>query len=101
MRARIVLLISLAGACGRSRSAPMYPAGSDNDDGYGELAQSSAHLLTSDGPGAAQLALRHPRAKPDGDPYGGDAYGGAAYGDSDEPMMSPPAAAPSAPPARH
>ena len=97
MTARAGLVIALAAACGPSRGSPMYPAGSDKDDGYGELAQKSARLLTHDGADPVTLALRRPHVHP-GDPYGGDPYGGAAAADDD----SVPAAAlaPADPPAR-
>lgn len=59
----------------------MYPAGSDKDDGYGDLAQKSARLLTDDGRDAPLIPPRKTRrARADGDPYGGDPYGGNAYG---------------------
>ncbi len=57
----------------------MYPAGSDKDDGYGDLAQKSARFLTSDDPDTQLFAPRRHRAR-SGEPYGGDPYGGAAYG---------------------
>lgn len=59
----------------------MYPAGSDKDDGYGDLAQKSARLLTGDGSDEPLATPRRGRrARLDGDPYGGDPYGGSAYG---------------------
>lgn len=88
MTARAGLVIALAVACGSSRRSAMYPAGSDKDDGYGELAQKSARLLTHDGADPVQLALRRPHIHA-GDPYGGDPYGGAAP--DDEPAVAPPA----------
>ena len=87
MRPRAGLLIALA-ACGSSRGSHMYPAGSDRDDGYGDLAQKSARLLTGDGPDATQIALTRRRHHEDS--YGGDAYGGAIYaGDGDPPLAGP------------
>jgi len=78
MSARAVLLIAVMTACGSSQRSRMYPAGSDKDDGYGDLAQKSARLLTSPDTDASLFAPRH-RHRP-GDPYGGDPYGGAMYG---------------------
>jgi hypothetical protein len=82
MSARAILGIAVLAACGSSQRPQMYPAGSEKDDGYGDLAQQSARLLTStDAETAALFAPRHHRrARPEGDPYGGDLYGGALYG---------------------
>jgi len=79
-----VLVIGLT-ACGSSSRRPqLYPAGSDKDDGYGDLAQKSARLLTSDRADAPLAAPRRNRhAQAEGDPYGGDPYGGDAYGGGD------------------
>jgi len=60
----------------------MYPAGTDQDDGYGDLAQKSAQLLTGDGLEPTLPPSR--RRPPDGDPYGGNPYGGSAYGGDDD-----------------
>jgi hypothetical protein len=80
MRRRVLLLIAAA-ACGSPQPAPMFPAGSERDDGYGDLAQASARLLIGNGSDAAPLTSRRPRrVRADGDGYGGDAYGGASYG---------------------
>jgi hypothetical protein len=81
MSARAALLVALAAACGSSQRSRMYPAGSDKDDGYGDLAQKSARWLTSTEPEASLFTPgRHRRARADGDPYGGDPYGGDPYG---------------------
>jgi len=82
MSARAVLLVAVLAACGPSPRPHLYPAGSDRDDGYGDLAQKSAHLLTSaDGdPESSPFPPHHHRSLAGGDPYGGDPYGGAAYG---------------------
>ena len=82
MSARAVLLVAVLAACGPSPKPHLYPAGSDRDDGYGDLAQKSAHLLTSaePEPEASLFPPHHHRSLPGGDPYGGDPYGGAAYG---------------------
>lgn len=84
MRQRAVLLIAAVVACSAPQRSRMYPAGSDKDDGYGDLARMSARLTLGGGasPFAAHRARRtSPEADPDGgDAYGGDAYGGDAYG---------------------
>jgi hypothetical protein len=80
MTSRVVWIAALV-ACGAPQRSGMYPAGSDKDDGYGDLAQKSAHLLIGDGSDAALLAPRRGhRARSEGDVYGGDPYGGAMYG---------------------
>ncbi len=82
MSARAVLLVAVLAACGPSPKPHLYPAGSDRDDGYGDLSQKSAHLWTSADaePEASPFPPHHHRSLPGGDPYGGDPYGGAAYG---------------------
>jgi len=80
MSARAVLLVAVLAACSSSPKSHLYPAGSEKDDGYGDLAQKSARLVTSAEPEAALFPPHHHRALPGGDPYGGDPYGGAAYG---------------------
>lgn len=65
MRARAGLLLVVA--CGAPRGPHLYPAGSDKDDGYGDLAQNSAQLLTSDGPDATDVALHNTRRPRDAD----------------------------------
>jgi hypothetical protein len=79
MSARAVLLVAAVAACG-SPPRQLYPAGSDKDDGYGDLAQKSARWLTSTEPEASLFTPRPRRRARDGDPYGGDPYGGAGYG---------------------
>jgi len=56
MRAGPVLVLAVV-ACGSGHRSQLYPAGSDKDDGYGDLAQKSARLLTSDAPDAARGAI--------------------------------------------
>jgi hypothetical protein len=82
MSARLVLLLGMLAACRSDRRSPMYPAGTDRDDGYGDLAQKSAHLLTNESNDRSLFAPRH-RRRHTGDPYGGAMYGGASYGDPD------------------
>jgi hypothetical protein len=110
MSDRAILLIALLAACGAPARTRMYPAGSDKDDGYGDLAQKSAHLLTSNEVAPPLFGRHHgPRARPSGDPYGGDPYGGAMYagdpddppGDVDDAASVRPWSHPSAPAARY
>jgi hypothetical protein len=76
-----IIHATLLTTCSSSHRSPMYPAGSDKDDGYGDLAQKSARLLTSDGSEPPLVPPRKSRrARPEGDAYGGDPYGGNAYG---------------------
>lgn len=82
MPGRAALLIATLAACGSQQRSRMYPAGSDRDDGYGDLARKSAHLFIGDGSDAPFAPLHH-RARPDA--YGGDPYGGTAYGGDDDP----------------
>lgn len=83
MRERAVLLIAAAVACGSPQRSRMYPAGSDKDDGYGDLARMSARLSLGGGSNASPFAAhRARRTSPEADAYGGDPYGGASYGDA-------------------
>lgn len=77
MSARVVLVVVVLAACGAAPSPRLYPAGSDRDDGYGELAQASVRLWIG-GDGEPLIGARSPRRAAR---YGGDAYGGAVYGD--------------------
>jgi hypothetical protein len=91
-------------ACGSPPRPAMYPAGSDKDDGYGDLAQKSARLLIGDSNDSALLAPRRGRRSRlesgsyGGDPYGGAMYGGDAYGGPDQLVLvtPPPPIPPSA-----
>jgi hypothetical protein len=79
MRARAVLLIAAVVACGSPQRSRMYPAGTDKDDGYGDLARMSARL--SIGGGTSPFAAHRARtASTDADADAGDPYGGASYG---------------------
>lgn len=81
MASRPVLVIAAAAAC--SHHAPaLYPAGTARDDGYGDLAQKSASLITSTDDAPA-FAPRHHHRSLDGAPYGGDPYAGAYADDGD------------------
>jgi hypothetical protein len=81
MSARAILLAGILAACGSSQGSRMYPAGSDRDDGYGDLAQQSARLLTSTETESSLFAPRpRRRARHEADPYGGDLYGSGMYG---------------------
>jgi hypothetical protein len=81
MHARVLLIAGLW-ACGSSQTSRMYPAGSEKDDGYGDLAQKSARLWTSPAAETSLLPSRHRhRPRDGGDPYGGNPYGGAIYGE--------------------
>jgi hypothetical protein len=82
MRESAVLLVAVLAACSSSPKPHLYPAGSDKDDGYGDLAQKSARFLTSaeTETEASLFPPHHHHSLPGGDPYGGDPYGGAAYG---------------------
>jgi len=87
MRARAIVapelawlaLVALA-ACGSQPRARMYPAGTDKDDGYGDLAQASAHLWIGNGSDAAPFTAHRARRARSAGGYGGDPYGGASYG---------------------
>jgi hypothetical protein len=82
MRERAALLIAAVVACGSPQRSRMYPAGTDKDDGYGDLARMSARLSIGGGSASPFAAHRARRARPEADPYGGDPYGGASYGDA-------------------
>jgi hypothetical protein len=83
MRAPAVLAIAALAACSAPQRSRMYPAGTDRDDGYGDLAQLSARLYIGNGSDAPFAAHRRRGHVDRGevDAYGGDPYGGASYGD--------------------
>jgi hypothetical protein len=86
---------ALLAACRSPPRSQLYPAGSEKDDGYGDLAQKSARLLTSDGSEPPLFPPRsHRRARAGGDPYGGDPYGGESYSDDADPEPADTAIAP-------
>lgn len=82
MRLAAVLAVACL-SCGSAQRGRLYPAGSDKDDGTGDLARKSAHLLTSDEPEGSLFGQRTR-------PYGGDAYGGGAYGGATYAAYAPP-----------
>src|SRR5262245_58817438 len=92
MRALPILL--LAAACGSGHPTQLYPAGSDKDDGYGDLAQKSSRLLTADPADPSPFAPRRGRRHA-GDPYGGNPYGGTTYGGDPYAGAADPSAVPS------
>jgi len=89
MNARAVLVVAVA-ACGASQAPRLYPAGTDRDDGYGDLAQASVRLWIGSDGDSQLLAPTHRRTRHGGDAYGGDPYGGAMYGDDDPSAVPPP-----------
>lgn len=83
-----VLVTALVAGCGGAQ-APLYPAGTSNDEGHGELARASSHFMTADRDDEDLFSSSSPgrRLRPSdaaavygGAAYGGAAYGGAAYG---------------------
>jgi hypothetical protein len=80
-------LVIAAAACSAPQRSRMYPAGSDKDDGYGDLAQLSARLYIGAGSDAPFTA--HPPHHRRDDAYGGDPYGGSAYGGDAGPPSTP------------
>jgi len=95
--ARAVALIGIAAvglSCGSAQRAPLAKAGSDKDEGAGDLARASLHLSSraddtpqgfDDEPqrATARWDANYPYAYGGGmyggDPYGGQAYGGTGY----------------------
>ncbi|HEU0035496.1 MAG TPA: carboxypeptidase-like regulatory domain-containing protein [Kofleriaceae bacterium] len=75
---RVAVVAICLASCG-SPQPPLYPAGSDKDDGHGELARASAQFLTAGDDDDLYAASQRARRDPDG-AYGGDGYGGTSYG---------------------
>ncbi len=75
----LALVTSLAAACQRPAQQPLYPAGSDRDEGHGLLARASTKMLTSDESETATLPDWRARAVEEDYEYGAE-YGGDAYG---------------------
>lgn len=80
---RSPLVLACLAACGGPAS-PLYPAGSAQDEGHGDLAQASSKLMTSEGEDDlfATTTVNKPRVDDgeDDGAYGGDPYGGTGYG---------------------
>lgn len=75
---RGVVVALLGWACGGAQQK-LYPAGTEKDEGHGNLARASAKFMTTEGDedlfaSSAQRRKQHE--------YGGDAYGAGAYGGS-------------------
>ena len=89
---RMWLAVVAAVCACRGKPPPLYPAGSDKDEGHGLLAQASTQFMTGDDD--ERLLENATRRRP----YGGSGYGGAAYGGSSYagyvvpawPVTSPP-----------
>lgn len=94
---RAVLAAAVLASCGpKATHQPLYAAGTDKDDGHGQLAQASSKLLTGaetdDGLPAAKPVTprRYIDEEYGGDQYGGDPYGGMAYGGASYGSYVPP-----------
>lgn len=85
MRAALIA-IAVAGCHRAPPRQPLYPAGSEKDEGHGLLAHISASLLTSDETDVSVLPA--PRA----DAFGGAAYGGSTYAGYTAPAWPYPSA---------
>jgi hypothetical protein len=82
MIGRAALLLLAGGvACRPPPTQTMWPAGTDRDDGHGELARASAQIWIGEnsGPGFGDSRSRR-FDDVGGDSYGGSIYGGDAYG---------------------
>jgi hypothetical protein len=84
---RVWPVVVVAIAC-RGNQQPLYPAGSDKDEGHGLLGQASTQFLT-DEPGDNLLDDSRRRTY-GGSGYGGGAYGGSAYAHYIVPSWPPP-----------
>lgn len=97
--ARMALVVLALIACRETTPIhPLYPAGTDRDDGHGQLANASTSLLTAeDEPprGRTVDVPRRYRDDDDGDDrhaYGGPGYGGASYASYRPPPWTYPTA---------
>lgn len=79
MRLLPAVLVTLT-ACQRPAPQPLYPAGSDRDEGHGMLARASSKMLTSDDQEPALFPERRARVVEEDYEYGGATYGGDIYG---------------------
>lgn len=96
--ARLALLALALTACRETTPIqPLYPVGTAQDDGHGQLAHASASLLTDDDT-SARMGPTHRVVKPyidddeDGRSYGGPGYGGASYASYRPPPWTYPTA---------
>ncbi len=82
MSSRWVLLPVIGAiACGGpSQQQPIYPAGTERDEGHGLLARASSRMLTDEIGEDEALPQRTKVPRRYDESYGGDAYGGSAYG---------------------
>jgi len=80
---RLAVIAGLVGACGSS-APKLFPAGTDKDDGHGNLATASARFMTSDqsDDDLFSTSARRSGRHSDPDEFGGSAYGGDPYGGS-------------------
>ncbi len=86
---RTLITAIVAAACGGGpATVPMYPAGSDKDDGHGLLARASARLLAAGSESDAWTQRR--RGADGGAGYGRSTYGGGRYGGFVVPSWTPP-----------
>jgi hypothetical protein len=88
-----VATLALA-ACG-SAPAKLFPAGTDKDEGHGELAKASSKFMTTEEreDDLFNASARKPRVQNSefgGSPYGGDPYGGGNYASFVVPSWSYP-----------
>lgn len=81
--ALVTSLVAPLVSCQRPPPQPLYPAGSDRDEGHGMLARASAKMLTSDEDESAALPERRVRVIEDDYEVGAE-YGGAEYGVPDQ-----------------
>jgi hypothetical protein len=77
-----VALFALIG-CHGDQPAPLYPTGTEKDDGHGELARASSKFLTAEGSDdgtGGEVVGQNVNAVDQYNMYGGDPYGGGIYG---------------------
>ena len=81
MRFALTAAAIAGAACGGS-PPKLFPAGTDKDDGHGELAKASSRFMTSEQSEEdlfTSSGRSAPRTEYGGDAYGGDPYGGSGY----------------------
>ncbi|MEO8703234.1 MAG: carboxypeptidase-like regulatory domain-containing protein [Kofleriaceae bacterium] len=79
---RVAALVLAGWACGGAQPK-LFPAGTDKDEGHGNLARASAKFMTTEGGeedlfASSSSSSRRPR-RYGGTTYGGGMYGGASY----------------------